>query len=347
MFTVGIDAHFRLYAVCVLDREGAVFSEFTVKGGVDDLAARLRALPGPVQACFEASTGYGLLHDTLAAFARRVIVAHPGRLRLIFRAKRKTDRIDALKLAKLLLIDEVPPVHVPSLEVREWRGLLEHRRRGVDKSTRAKNALRALLRSQGVSAPRGRSLWSAAGLQWAKELPFASPLTAFKRDQLIEEIEHRRRATARAEKCLDAVARRCAGVELLRTIPGVGPRTAEAVMAYVDDARRFGHTRDVAAYFGLVPALDESAGRSRAGRITREGPATVRKMLVEAAWQGIRRSPTLRAFHDRISRGCKDRKAVALVATARHMAKVMVAMLKSGEAWRESVPAPREEVVMA
>ena len=91
-----------------------------------------------------------------------------------------------------------------------------------------------------------------------------------------------------------------------------------------------------------MPSLDESAGRSRAGHITREGPATVRKMLVEAAWQAVRRSPTLRAFHDRVAQGRKDRKAVALVATARHMVKIMVAMLKSGEPWRESTPAPQE-----
>jgi transposase len=342
MFTVGIDAHFRLYVVCILDPEGAVVKEFSVRGSVEDLAARLRDLGGAFQACFEASTGYGLLYDTLAPLATRVVVAHPGQLRLIFRSKRKTDRIDAHKLAKLLLVNEIPPVHVPALEVREWRALLEHRRSGVDKATRAKNALRALFRGQGINAPRGRSLWSRKGLEWARAQQFSSPMTAFKRDQLVEEVEHFRRATGLAEKRLDAVGKVHPGVTLLRTMPGVGPRTAEAVMAYVDRADRFARTRCAAAYFGLVPSLDESAGRSHAGHITREGPATVRKMLVEAAWQAIRHSPTLRAFYDRIARGRKDRKATALVATARHMVKIMVAMLKSGEPWRESTPAPQE-----
>lgn len=340
MLTIGIDAHFRLYVVCVLDQKGTVVNEFTIRGSVEELAGRLRDLGRPFQACFEASTGYGLLHDTLAPLATRIVVAHPGQVRLIFRAKRKTDRIDAHKLARLLLLDEIPPVHVPVLQVREWRALLEHRRACVDKATSAKNSLRALFRGQGISAPRGHTLWSRKGLVWARAQPFASPMTAFKRDQLVEEVEHFRRAVGLAEKQLAVLGDSHPGVTLLRTIPGVGPRTAEAVVAYVDRADRFARTRCAAAYFGLVPSLDESAGKSRVGRITREGPSTVRRLLVEAAWQAIRRSPTLRAFHERVANGRKDRKAVALVATARHMVKVMVAMLKSGEIWRESVSPP-------
>lgn len=340
MLTVGIDAHHRLYVVCVLDPGGGVLREFSVRGGVADLAWRLRELAaelgGPLQVGFEASTGYGLLHDTLAPLASRVVVAHPGKLRLIFRAKRKTDRIDARKLARLLLLGELPAVHVPGLEVREWRALIEHRKMLVDKRVRAKNGLRALLRAHGLEAPRGKSLWTRAGRAWAAALEFASPLTAFKRDQLLAEIEHFDAAVALAERRLDAFARTRPEVTLLRTIPGVGARTAEGVAAYVDRAARFGRTRDAAAYFGLVPSLDESAGRGRVGRITREGPATVRKLLTEAAWQGIRRSPSLRGFYERVRGDRKDRKGPALVATARHLVKVMVAMLKSGQPWREN-----------
>jgi len=341
---VGIDAHHRYYAVCILDDRGRTVKELSVRGGVEDLA---RTLVGqladagvPIQIAFEASTGYGLLYDTLGPLATRIVVAHPGRLRLIFRAKRKTDRIDAHKIATLLLLDQLPAVHVPSMDVREWRALIEHRRRLVEKRVRAKNTLRALLRTHGVHAPAGRSLYSQRGRAWAAALEFGSPLTAFKRDQLLAEIAHFDDAVRLAEKRLDAYGQRHPAVGLLMTMPGVGPRTAECIAAYVDDAHRFGPTRCVGAYFGLVPSLDESGGRSHAGRITREGPATARKLLTEAAWQAIRRSPTLRAFFERIRAGQKARTRTALVATARHMVKVMVAMLKKGEVWRETpVPA--------
>lgn len=351
MLSVGIDAHHRFYAVCILDDRGQPVKECSVKGGVEDLARHLQAhlaqagagKGSPVQIAFEASTGYGLLYETLRPLAARVVVAHPGRLRLIFRAKRKTDRIDARKIATLLLLGELPAVHVPAMDVREWRALIEHRRRLVDKRSRAKNGLRALLRTHGVHAPAGSTLYARRGRAWVAALEFASPLTAFKRDQLLAEIAHFDEAVRMAEKQLDAYGQSHPAVALLKTMPGVGPRTAECIAAYVDDAHRFGRTRCVAAYFGLVPSLDESGGRSHAGRITREGPPTARKLLTEAAWQAIRYSPTLKAFYERVRAGQKTRTRTALVATARHMVKVMVAMLKTGEVWRETLtagPAP-------
>ncbi len=78
-------------------------------------------------------------------------MAHPGQLRLIFRSRRKNDRVDATKLAKLLFLDEGPPVHVPSADVRAWRGMIEFRSKLVGERTRVKNRLRALLR-QGSEA---------------------------------------------------------------------------------------------------------------------------------------------------------------------------------------------------
>jgi len=74
----------------------------------------------PFAVCFEASTGYGHLFERLQTIARRVVVAHPGQLRLIFRSKRKNDRVDAEKLAKLLFLDEVPPGRREDAAVCRW-----------------------------------------------------------------------------------------------------------------------------------------------------------------------------------------------------------------------------------
>ena len=84
----------------------------------------LEALPDRFEVCYEASCGYGHYHDLLSPIAARVTVAHPGRLRLIFRSKDKNDRKDAEWLAKLLYLGETPTVHVPSPEVRAWRELI-------------------------------------------------------------------------------------------------------------------------------------------------------------------------------------------------------------------------------
>ena len=131
-------------------------------------------------------------------------------------------------------------------------------------------------------------------------------------------------------------ARKTPAVDLLRTIPGVGARTAEAVAAFVDDPHRFRNAKAVGRYFGLVPSQDQSGDRNRLGHITREGAPVVRQLVAEAAWQAIRRSPTVRAFYERTRREDPQRQKIALVATAHYLVRVMWAMLRRGTTWRES-----------
>jgi transposase len=118
---VGLDVHLNQSTFCVLDSNGNQRMIRTVRGHWSVAVSVLAGLEEPFAICFEASCGFGPLHDRLKEIARRVVVAHPGQVRLIFRSKRKNDRIDAQKLAKLLFLGEVPPVHVPSVDVRAWR----------------------------------------------------------------------------------------------------------------------------------------------------------------------------------------------------------------------------------
>ena len=332
MWYVGLDVHFRQSTFCVLDEHGRKVKTETVRGPWANLLLALAKIKEPWTVCFEASTGYGVLWRRLRSMAQRVVVAHPGQLRLIFRSKRKNDRIDAERLAKVLYLDAVPAVHVPSEAVLAWRGLIAHRNRLVKERTALKNCLRALLRGQGIVAPR--SLWSRQGIAWLRALELPTLLDALRRDQLLERILTVQAQIRRVEAELNRVGLKDARVSLLRTIPGVGMRTAEAVVAYLDDVRRFTNLKQVGSYFGLVPRQDASATVNHLGHITKQGPSLVRRLLTEAAWQGIRRSAQLRAYFERIGQGNRERRKIALVATAHHLVRVMVAMLRSGESWR-------------
>jgi transposase len=343
MHYVGLDVHARRSSLCVLDGDGKTVKQFEVKAAWPQMLDRVAAdVPRPFAVCFEASCGYGYLHGRLSQVAAHVAVAHPGQLRLIFRSKRKNDRVDAAKLAKLLYLDAVPRVHVPAADVRQWRGLIEHRQRLLGKRVAAKNQLRALLRAAGITAKAGKTLWSGKGLAWLREQPL-DEAGALVRDTLLEELGELAGKVKRVEAELAKRADAHPGVALLRTIPGVGVRTAEAFVAYVGDVRRFRRTRQVGSYLGLVPCQDSSAGKERLGHITGDGPATVRKLLCEAAWQTVRRSPALRAFFERVSGGERDRRKLALVATAHKLARAMAAMLRTGEAWREAAAAGEQE----
>jgi transposase len=338
MLYVGLDIHLKQISVCVLDGTGKRVRRERVADATA-LVKLLTSLGAPLSVCYEASCGYGHWHELLSRVAVRVVVAHPGHLKLIFRSKRKHDALDAEKLAKLLVLDAVPSVHVPPAKVRGWRELINFRQTLVHKRTRAKNAVRALLRSLGIVAPRRPGLWTKKGLAALKQVEFTQPTHAIQRDLLVEEIEAGTRQIARVEKELAVFSRRSAAVALLRTIPGVGLRTAEAVAAYLDDPRRFAHSKQIGAYFGLVPAQDQSGDKNRLGHITREGSPVVRHYLTEAVWIACRHSPMIAAYRDRVQRKDPQRKKIAIVATAHYLARVMWSMLLRQEPWRESVTA--------
>ena len=343
MLYVGLDVHTRRSSMCILNNDGKIVKQELIQGMWPKVMDRLKTLGEPFSICYEASCGYGHLYDCMTPMASQITVAHPGQLRLIFQSKKKHDRVDAAKLAKLLYLDSVPAVHVPSVDVRGWRKLIEFRQKLLARRVSIKNQIRSVLRGNAVVAPRG--LWTKKGLAWLAEvaLPPAEKLAV---EMAIEELKELGERIGRVEKELAKIASTHPGVALLTTIPGVGIRTAEAFCAYVDDIKRFARNRQVGCYFGLVPCQDSSAGKDRFGHITKEGPATVRKLLCEAAWSCVRFNPAIEAFFLRVMKDDPDRKKIAVVATAHHLCRIMAAMLKSGEVWRSAENAQRPDVVV-
>jgi len=335
MHYVGLDVHQKRSSICILDPHGKQVKRLEVKGHWPAVLAEIsRQAPRPFSICYEASCGYGYLYERLAPIARQVSVADPGQLALIYKSKKKNDKVDAAKLAKLLYLDMVPQVHVPRADVRAWRALITFRHTLMNRRVGIKNQIRALLRGLGIVAPSGKRLWSGKGITWLKEQKLDES-DALRRDLAAEELDEVNAKLKRVEKALNQRADAHPGVTLLKTIPGVGVRTAEAIVAWIDDVTRFSRNKKVGSYFGLVPCQDASAASNRLGHITRDGPAVVRKFLCEASWRGIRQGGAIKSYFERVMRGDPDRKKIALVATAHHLARVMAAMLRTGEAWRE------------
>ena len=189
MYDVGLDVHQRTSTDCVLNSYGQVMQSRTVRGHWSKLIDELASWQHPMQGVYEASLGYGPIYQRLTAFCQRGVVAHPKKLKWIFRSRQKNDKVDAQKLAKLLYLHEVPEVHVPSMDVRNWRQWIAHRRRLVDKRTKVKNSLKALLRAEGIVKPRHvGGQWSKGGLQWLSNLESLTFAAAMRRDTLLEEL---------------------------------------------------------------------------------------------------------------------------------------------------------------
>ena len=296
MLYVGLDVHSRQSSLCILNAAGGTVNQVQLKGPRAAVVDRLRQLDEPFSICYEASCGYGQLYEALRPLAHHVAVAHPGKLRLIYGSKRKNDRVDAQKLAKLLLLDMVPPVHVPSIDVRAWRSLIVFRQRVLQQVARCKNQIRGVLRENDIAGARW--LWSTRQLAWLESLAL-HPAAKLRLELAVEEFTALKAKVKRIERELQIYADRHPAVRLLMTIPGVGIRTAETFVAWVDDVTRFGNNRQLGSYFGLVPCQDASADKNRLGHITRDGPPVMRKLICEATWTAVKRCPAFRAFLER------------------------------------------------
>ena len=308
--------------------------------------ARLLQTHQPAVVLIEACLLAGWVHDLCAEMAVTCLVANTTSEAWKFKhLKRKTDKDDALRLAEVYVLGNFPTVAIPVKEVREKRGLIETRQKLVGRRVALQNRIRAVLVGQGLAAPCGAKAWTALGLagigQHARPLATCAAVELW-RGRLhlaLTELGHVQALLASAEKKLDELAQDNAGMKLLDTIPGVGPRTAEAVVAFLPEPQRFRTTKQVSAYGGFVPRQYQSTDTDHRGRITKRGPKTLRKLLVECAWVMLRYNAWARAVYQRLTHGGKTRKKQAIVALARKLLVRCWAMLRDGTAWRaEPIP---------
>ncbi|MHC4477335.1 MAG: IS110 family RNA-guided transposase [Planctomycetota bacterium] len=290
---------------------------------------------------FEISGQAGYHYDRLSDSVEDIAVSNPAKMTWIYRTSKKNDRIDAHKQAILLSIGQVPKVHMPGRRIRQWRRTIQHRRHIVGGVGQVKNRIRAVLKSQGFTKPAVRgSWWKLANRAWMRSLTEQMQMTSeqlwrMSLADMLEQLALLESQLKRVTRYLDLYLDKQGGGKLLMSIPGVGPRTAEAVLAYTDDIDRFGRSKQYCSYFGLTPRLDESGSIRRLGHISKQGPSVVRRLLVESSWRVIKKSPSLRAFYERVMCGQKGRRKIAVVAVARKLLSIMRAMQTSGELFNE------------
>ena len=321
-------------------------TRFTSLATSRDELARLIGKHRPAVVLIEACLLAGWVRDLCAELGVPCLVANTATEAWKFKhLKRKTDRDDALRLAEVYVLGKFPAVAIPDKEVRERRALIETRQKLVGRRVALQNRIRSVFVGQGMAAPRGARAWARAGL--AGMAQHARPLAECAADELwrgrlhlaLTELEHVKGLLDCADQKLDELAKADAGTRLLETIPGVGRRTAEAVAAFLPRPELFHTTKQVSAYGGFVPRQYQSTDTDHKGRITKRGPRTLRKLLVECAWVMLRYNPWARAVYQRLTHGGKTRKKQAIVALARKLLVRCWAMLRDGTAWRAD-PAP-------
>jgi transposase len=284
----------------------------------------------------------GWVCDLCRALSIEVAVANTNDDRWVWRnVKRKTDRDDARKLAEMYRAGKLPRVHVPTSEVRQWRSLIEYRTSLVRRRTMVRNTIHAVMLREGKSlAGRGAAGWTLKRMDALKAAAkpmahcSASELWRAMLDLELRALEQVQELIEEAERKLNELGAANERVQLLRTIPGVGPRLSEVVVAVIDDPKRFKNVRQVGAYAGLVPRQYDSGQCSRQGRITGRGNPLLRALLMEVSWLMRVHNPHFAEVFGKVERGTKARRKIAAVATSRRLLVTCWAMLRDNASWR-------------
>lgn len=260
--------------------------------------------------------------------------------------KSKTDKTDVLKLARLSAANDLKMVHLPDRQTRHWRSLILYRHKLIERRTAIKNSIHAILVCEGRAMKAGPGAWSASSLAGLRKL--ARPMGQCSMDELgsghlwmeLKNLDHLNEQIELLDKKLNELGDADARVIRLKTIPGVGPRLSELVVAVIDDPHRFKNAREVGAYAGLTPRRYQSGTMDRSGRISKQGCGKLRKLLVEIAWGMLQYNARGQKVFHRISKGQKTRRKQAAVALARRVLCWCWAMLRDGTDWKEPTPAP-------
>ena len=289
----GLDVHARSVLAVTLDAQSGELRSRRLPGETAKVVEFLATLPGPTRAAYEAGpTGYGLAR-ALQAAGIGCLVAAPGKIERPAQDKVKTDQRDAERVLRLLMIDALCPVRVPTVEEEALRDLVRAREDVRGDLMRARQRLSKLLLRHDILYEDTSSTWTQRHRAWLRSQDLGGGAQATLLDYLgaIDTLELRRGALEKtiaelvpASPCAQTVAR-------LRCLRGVDTLSAVGLCAEIGDFGRFQRPGKLMSYIGLVPSENSSGETRRQGAITKTGSRHARRLLVEASWH-YRKTPT-------------------------------------------------------
>ncbi|HET9117236.1 MAG TPA: IS110 family transposase [Pseudonocardiaceae bacterium] len=280
--SIGLDVHRDFCEIAIADG-GRARSAGRVATTPDRLKILATSLRPDDRVVLEATGNALAIARILEPHCKEVLIAHAKHVRAISHAKVKTDKIDARVLADLLSADLIPRVWVGDDKVRAMRRVVSRRRGLVKRRTQIKNEISAVLHRNLKPRPPVTDLFGKQGRVWLsdQQLPIDERLTV---DAALRQLDFITDELAQIDKLVAQEALQCPEVLRLMTIPGVDVTTAATMMAVIGDIHRFKTPQQLVGYLGLHPRVRQSGnGPAHHGRLSKEGSAAARHVLVEAA----------------------------------------------------------------
>lgn len=332
---VGIDLGEERSETTYLSAGGDVIDQFSFPMNPEGYAEFARRIPVGTKIAFEASGMAYAVSKTLQGMGYPdLTVAHPKEFAWIVKSKKKNDKVDSLKLAKLHLVNMLPESHLLCDEDRAFRDLLMQRvRLGQDISSQKNSTIGYLKREDKFSAlPPSSDNFSVARREAMKAITFGDDKDIVLKG-MFERLEFYEKQCEPLEARIKASARKNEDVKLLMSIPGMGYYLASLLSSYIGDIQRFPSHNHLASFFGVVPSQRDSSSIKRRGKMSKEGASTARWALSMATDTVMLHNLSMKMYYEATKNRTKSGK-LAHVLTMRKMVRKIDHMLRTREAWK-------------
>jgi len=282
----GLDVHARSVLAVTMDGATGEIRSRRLPGETVKVVEFCCSLPGPTRVGYEAGpTGYGLAR-ALHGAGVECVVAAPGKIERPTSDRVKTDERDAGRLLRLLMIDALHPVRVPSIEEEALRDLVRAREDVRGDLMRSRQRLSKLLLRHDVLYQDTASAWTQRHRAWLRAQDLGGGAQATLLDYLgaIDTLELRRGQLESKITELVPTSPCAQNVARLRCLRGIDTLSAVGLATEIGDFHRFGRPGQLMSYIGLVPSENSTGESRRQGAITKTGSGHARRLLVEAAW---------------------------------------------------------------
>jgi transposase len=325
---IGLDVH-REFAQVAVWEDGRVRDAGQVSIVGEALRVFADSLGPEDEVAVEATCNTHAIVRAIESHVARVVVSNPMKTRAIAEAKVKTDKVDAAVLAELLAADYLPSVWVADQDTQALRRQVNRRDQLVRQRTRLKNQVQAILHRNLVERCPFSDLFGVKGRSWLSDQHLPTD-EQFAVQALVRQLDFHAQELRIIDSALGRIALERPEVRRLMTIPGVDATVALSLVAAVGDFCRFRTPEQLVSYLGLNPSVKQSGGKAaNHGRITKNGRAHARGMLVEAAFSASQIPGPLRAFYQRVR--ARRGTQIAIVATARKLVVLCWTMIERGE----------------
>ena len=290
---IGVDLHTTQITVCYLKTE----AEFEIrKYQLVEMEKFVNTLEAGDEIAVEATCNTRWFAEQVASSVRRVVLVNPRQFEVVKNSVKKTDKNDALNLARFLKADLLPEVRAKREEAERVQSLVNTRTKLVRLKTSLINKIHALYVSNGRKLKKA-SLGSEKGL----EKVLLSEWSAIERIELeiiIEQIRSLKVSIKKLDKAIEAESEKLKGYESLVSMSGIGSLSAGILLSVIGEVKDFETADKLASYFGIVPRVSNSNETVKTGRITKRGNKTGRTTLVQCSLSAIKKNEYLKKYYD-------------------------------------------------